>query len=190
MQYRRIWCVVFFFVFSVFASLSRAELDFEPKMYRSADGRVLHYRIHLPEPMDGESRYPLLLFFHGAGERGDDNASQLVNGVPELLAFSRKNHPPLLIVEPQCPADEQWVDTPWGAEAHTMPEKPSAAMARVMDLLNELPETYPVDPARIYVTGLSMGGFGTWDILQRDAWTQAYGNEDVLRWLLSQKKGE
>ena len=59
------------------------------------------------------------------------------------------------------------MNTPWGADAHTMPENPSASINLTIGLLQELRSTLSVDTTRIYVTGLSMGGFGTWDIVQR-----------------------
>ena len=106
-------------------------------------------------------------FFHGAGERGSDNKKQLIHSVKDILDYSKKKNIPLIIVAPQCPRDEQWVNTPWGADAHKMSEEPSAVLALSIGLLQELQSTLPVDTTRIYVTGLSMGGFGTWDIVQR-----------------------
>jgi len=150
-----------------FVTSSHAAEEFSAAVYRSADGASLGYRIHLPEDIDGDREYPLILFFHGAGQRGSDNAQQLRFGPGELLAWSRQHQQPAIIVAPQCPLGQQWVDTPWGADSHRMPEQPSASMKLAMGLLAELRATLPVDNSRIYVTGLSMGGFGTWDILQR-----------------------
>lgn len=140
---------------------------FEAKTYTSAEGHSLNYRIHIPENMDLETRYPFVLFFHGAGERGRYNKNQLVHGVKDILAYCIQSNTPVIIVAPQCPPEEQWVNTPWSADAHTMPENPSASMTLAIGLLKELRATLPVDETRIYVTGLSMGGFGVWDIIQR-----------------------
>ncbi len=145
----------------------KADASFDAKTYKSSKGESLSYRIHLPENMDAKKLYPLVLFFHGAGERGNDNKKQLIHGTKDILAYSEKSNEPVIIVAPQCPKGEQWVNTPWGADSHKMPQKPSASMRLVIGLLQEIRGTYPVDASRIYVTGLSMGGFGTWDIIQR-----------------------
>ncbi|PXA03055.1 phospholipase [Coraliomargarita sinensis] len=144
-----------------------AEEHFEAKVYASSGEASLNYRIHLPGKMDNSKSYPLVLFFHGAGERGSDNLKQLVHGAKDILGYLKENDEPAIIVAPQCPAGEKWVNTPWGADSHIMPDKPSASMRLVVELLREVRKTYPVDASRIYVTGLSMGGYATWDIIQR-----------------------
>jgi predicted peptidase len=141
--------------------------DFEKKTYAPDGGGALLYRLHVPDGVDETSPCPLILFFHGAGERGSDNKRQMKHGVWDLLLYARKQRKPVIIIAPQCPAGEQWVNTPWGDLSHTMPEKPSTSMQLVMGLLRQSIKTLPVDEKRIYVTGLSMGGFGVWDIIQR-----------------------
>ena len=163
----RLFCVVltsliFFFIVSLEAATS-----FDAKSFTSAKGKLLNYRIHLPENLDPKKEYPFVLFFHGAGERGGDNKKQLIHGVKDLLAYSKKKNIPSIIIAPQCLAGEQWVNTPWGDLSHRMPIEPSDTMQLTIELLNESIKTLPVDKKRIYVTGLSMGGFGTWDIVQR-----------------------
>ncbi len=148
------------------ASLS-ADSEFAAKIYQTPDGESLNYRLHLPENMDPTQSYPLVLFLHGAGERGSDNEKQLKHGAKKILAYSIQSQTPAIIVAPQCPTGQQWVNTPWANDAHTMPEAPSDSMRLTIELLEALKETLPVDSSRIAVTGLSMGGFGTWDIIQR-----------------------
>ena len=149
------------------ASVSLAAGDFEPRLFESADGQSLPYQIHVPARMEPGKRYPLVMFFHGAGQRGSDNQQQLQFGVGEVLAWSRRHDEPAIIVAPQVPIGQQWVDTPWGADSHSMPAQPSASMRQAIALMDEVRASLPVDEQRIYVTGLSMGGFGTWDIVQR-----------------------
>lgn len=140
---------------------------YSPAEFTSPAGGKLLYRIHrLAEVAEGK-KYPLILFFHGAGERGVDNAAQLRHGASDLVRFSTEKNRPVFIVAPQCPPGQQWVAVPWNGDAHTMPETPSEPMRLAMELLDQLLKTLPVDPALVSVTGLSMGGFGTWDILQR-----------------------
>ena len=144
-----------------------AEESLEPRVYQTPFGESLQYRIYLPEDLDPQQKYPLLLFFHGAGERGDDNRRQLAHGVKSIMSYVRKNDEPPILIAPQCPAEMQWVNTPWDADSHTMPEFPSYPMRLSIELLQQTIEEQPVDANRIYVTGLSMGGFGAWDIIQR-----------------------
>ncbi|MBT8037369.1 MAG: prolyl oligopeptidase family serine peptidase [Verrucomicrobiae bacterium] len=155
-------------VVSCFSTNSlRADADFKAKTYQSPKGQSLNYRIHLPPKSNTIKKHPLVLLFHGAGERGNDNDKQLTHGAQDVLAYTKKNHSNAIIVAPQCPSGEKWVNTPWGADAHTMPKEPSAAMLLTLALLQDLQASHSIDTSRIYVTGLSMGGFGTWDIIQR-----------------------
>lgn len=140
--------------------------EYIAQVYLDSQGRKLNYQIHIPEKIHGA--VPLVLFLHGAGERGEDNRKQLRYGAKNILAYSKQYNKPVIIVAPQCPAGKKWVDTDWHALAHAMPEQPSENMALVMNLLRQVIHEQPVDPSRIYVTGLSMGGFGTWDIIQRN----------------------
>ena len=120
-----------------------------------------------PQQVDRGRKYPLVLFFHGGGECGDDNTKQLIHGMADFANEANRCQYPGFVVAPQCPSGQQWVDTPWTLDAHSMPEKPAPAMRLSLDLIGSLRKEFPVDPARIYVTGLSMGGFGVWDAIQR-----------------------
>lgn len=125
---------------------------------------TLPYRLILPENYDESKEYPLLFFFHGAGERGNDNELQFFHCVQYLA----DNMPETIIVAPQCPVNHQWVDTPWANGAYSIEAVPeSNEMKAVMELLEELKENYSIDTDRMYVSGISMGGFGTWDAIMR-----------------------
>jgi predicted peptidase len=135
------------------------------------DFKGLKYRLFKPEAVDGkpfdaaQGKLPLVLFLHGAGERGDDNQAQTKHGVKAFLGRMSKN--PHVLVAPQCPKSQKWNDVDWHAATHATPERPSEPMGKVMELLDVLLKELPVDPKRVYVTGLSMGGYGTWDLLVR-----------------------
>lgn len=144
---------------------------FEPRTLEK-DGHVLPYRFYQPPHMEPRKNYPLVLLMHGAGERGTDNRHQLY-GFREK-AFWEKY--PCIIIAPQCPkpvpglGDQEnvWVQTGFGNPSHTMKEKPSWPLQFTMDLLDKVIAENPVDQHRIYVTGLSMGGFATWELIQRE----------------------
>ncbi len=104
----------------------------------------LPYRVYLPSDYpESDERRPLLLFLHGAGERGANLDDLERTGLPKLIA-EQKLDLPFVVVAPQCPADEWW-------DPH--------ALAR---LLEHVIGAYNVDPDRVYLTGLSMGGTGVW----------------------------
>jgi predicted peptidase len=138
--------------------------ELEAKSFDGPGGKLL-YRLYAPKAASKENRLPLLLFLHGAGERGDDNAVQLKHGVRQFLKQQEKQ--PFFIVAPQCAKNKKWAEVDWGAPTHLTPEKPSDACASLMPLLDVLLKELPIDAARLYVTGLSMGGYGTWDLISR-----------------------
>ena len=131
-------------------------------------GKRLLYREIQPDGVDVSRRYPLVLFLHGAGERGCDNRRQLVHGVKSLVSFSKTYSEPCFYLIPQCPEGRQWVTVPWGSKAHAIPESPSEELALALDLVREKVAQWPVDKGRIYITGISMGGYGTWDAIARE----------------------
>jgi predicted peptidase len=103
----------------------------------------LKYLLYLPSGYEsGDKTWPLLIFLHGAGESGDDLAKVKLHGPPKLIENQTRDFP-CLVVSPQSPGRG------WNAEI-------------LNGLLDELLARYRVDPKRVYLTGLSMGGFGTW----------------------------
>ncbi|MEC9092261.1 MAG: prolyl oligopeptidase family serine peptidase [Planctomycetota bacterium] len=129
--------------------------------------KTLLYRILKPRQAEATKRYPLVIFFHGAGERGQDNTAQLVHGMKDFASDANRKNYPAFVVAPQCPRGQQWVDVPWGAKSHRMPETPSESMRLAIALVDSLVQSHPIDPRKIYVTGLSMGGYGTFDAICR-----------------------
>ncbi len=109
-----------------------------------------------------------MLFLHGAGERGDDNEKQLIHGGRNFAHEAMRRSHPAFVVFPQCPADKKWVDVPWDAASHNVPDDPSETMQSVLALIAALQKEFPIDAGRIYCVGLSMGGYGTWDLLYRE----------------------
>jgi len=129
------------------------------------DNTMLPYRLLLPDNYDETKKYPLIIFFHGAGERGDDNELQFFHCVQYIYDYAPED---CIIVAPQCPINNQWVDTPWTAGAYSIDNVPvSNEMVACVGLIEKLKTQHAVDPDRIYAAGLSMGGFAVWDIMTR-----------------------
>jgi predicted peptidase len=127
----------------------------------------LPYRLLMPKNYDAKEKYPLVIFLHGAGERGDDNQKQLLHGMNDFGSDEIMGKYPCFVIAPQCPAGQRWVEVDWSAKAHTLPEKPSPALAATLNAVAALRQEFAIDTKRIYLTGLSMGGYGVWDALAR-----------------------
>ena len=138
-----------------------------PLVYMNAQGATIPYRFAAPKAVEAGKKYPLVILFHGAGERGTNNVAQLVHGATDLLNYMQEKKIEGYFIAGQCPNGKQWVDTPWSQMSHTMPEKPSESMALMIELIEKTMKELPVDRDRVLVTGISMGGYGTWDIVQR-----------------------
>ena len=138
----------------------------EKRVYKNADGETLPYRLWLPENYDPSKKYPLILFLHGAGERGDDNEAQLKND--EFLTLVLDPQHPAILIAPQCPRDSWWANIRRRADSsEPWPNEITRPMKLVIELFDQIRKELSVDPDRCYVTGLSMGGFGTFDLLLR-----------------------
>ena len=111
---------------------------------RNTRPMTFHYLLDLPEDIRPDERLPLIVFLHGAGERGDNPEAVRRHGPPKLMA---ENAPVRAIVlAPQCAADDVWY-----TQTHELKE-----------LIDEVTARFPVDPDRVSLTGISMGGFGAW----------------------------
>lgn len=141
----------------------------ERRVYRSPDGQTLPYRLAIPKNYNPSQKYPLVIFLHGAGERGTDNEAQLVHPqVLRLVSDEVAARQPCFLVAPQCPQGHRWVEVPWESpDPHATPARPSLPMRLTMELVDQLDKEFSIDPARRYVTGMSMGGYGTFDLVVR-----------------------
>jgi len=163
-------------LFTLFFGSSLLAQDFkayEKKQYVQGSG-VLPYRMLLPENYDSEKKYPLILFLHGSGERGNDNEKQLTHGAELFLRDSiRKNHP-AIVVFPQCAEKSSWARTEYmgtpGNRTFTFFKKaePTLDMLLLEGLIKELKENHNIKKNQMYVGGLSMGGFGTFELVNRN----------------------
>jgi len=118
----------------------------------TVQGTVYKFEVFVPEDWTAEKKWPVILFLHGSGERGDDGMLQTQVGIGRSIRFDRSRYP-AVIVMPQCRKDAWW---------------PEAEMEEVaMKALDQSQEEFHGDPQRIYVTGLSMGGYGAWHLAGR-----------------------
>jgi len=125
-------------------SKKQQELKFEKRIMKTVK---LNYLLYLPKGYDNsKKKFPLILFLHGAGERGDDLSKVKIHGIPKIV--EQKDDFPFIAVSPQCPADSWW----------------PAEIDALNALLDDIIKKYRVDKNRIYLTGLSMGGYGTWSL--------------------------
>jgi predicted peptidase len=133
-------------------------------------GTTLRYRLFIPETLTAGKAYPLLLVLHGSGERGWDNESQIRHHRIATVWAEEKNQKkhPCFVVAPQCPLRGQWVDASWAGGSYRISRTPvSKELACASNLVTRLMNKFPLDDNRIYVTGISMGGFGVWDLIMR-----------------------
>lgn len=138
-----------------------AKPAFEAKVYVGADGSRLPYRLYVPAGVSATASLPLLLMLHTITERGDGDRANLAFFQPEFKEPFYQAHPCVAVV-PQCPAGRYWWD--------------KAVSRDVQGLVRELATRLPVvDTRRLYVTGASLGGYGTYALLlvQPDWWAAA-----------------
>ncbi len=163
--------LIFFFLFTLTALPAAAYPDPAVKEVYANDeleGYSLPYNLILPANYDESGSYPVILLLHGAGERGNDNEKQMKNAVDNLYKTRPELMADVIMLVPQCPAEEQWVDWPWTDGNYSTDEIPeSKALSTAIKLLGEVLDNYACDRDRVYLMGLSMGGFGTWDALVR-----------------------
>lgn len=137
--------------------------------YESGD--TLPYRILQPKVEGAFAKYPLVLFLHGAGERGKDNTAQLSHG-GALFADGIGSYP-AIVVFPQCGPDDYWplVDVAMTDQVRTFafPQKEAMnpGLRMVSLLLDDLMRRSDVDTSRVYIAGLSMGAMGTYELVSR-----------------------
>ena len=133
------------------------------------------YRLLLPENYDASKKYPLILFLHGAGERGNDNEAQLTHGAKLFLQADIRKKYPAIIVFPQCPQSSFWSNVTFKIDSlgkrqfiFNADGEPSIAMKMANDLVHRIMKQYPVQKKQVYIGGLSMGGMGTFELVARN----------------------
>lgn len=134
----------------ILASVQQVQTGFLDRTV-TVSGRAYHYQVYVPADYASKPTWPAILFLHGAGERGDDGLLQTNVGLAPAIRQNPSRYP-AIVVFPQVPRDSQWVGTP-----------ADMAVAALQQTMRE----FHVDPSRVYLTGLSMGGHGTWYVAYR-----------------------
>ncbi len=131
-------------------------------------GDTLNYRLLFPDA-DTMRKYPLVIFLHGSGERGSDNEAQLKWGVMNFATDQNMIQHPAIVIAPQCPEKQSWSNFSRGKSSSDirLQPTPTKPMELLIGLIHQLVKSMPIDSNRIYITGLSMGGFGTYDAIER-----------------------
>ena len=154
-------------------SLSAQNMElWEAREYKSNNGTRLPYRMLSPATMVEGQSYPLVIFLHGSGERGSDNEAQLKHVAKSFDQESIRAQYPAFVIFPQLGRNDTWSNGEYDQETATIHLENQAGdyLAAVMDVIDEMEAEFPIDTDRIYLGGLSMGGFGTWDALSRWPW--------------------
>ena len=135
--------------------------------------KTMYFRLFRPDQFDNGTDYPLIVFLHWNSGQGDDNQKQIADTSHHYMPgiqpwIDNQTEHPAFVLAPQCPLNNVWVDSHWSYGSYdldTVPE--SDDLGYVVRVINDLIDTYNIDENRIFVTGLSMGGMGTWDIMLR-----------------------
>jgi predicted peptidase len=125
---------------------------------------TLRYRLLFPDS-DTFRKYPLVIFLHGSGERGNDNEAQLKWGVSNFATDENMVRHPAIVIAPQCPLGVSWSN--FSRSDMKLQSTATRPMELLIGLIHQLVKTMPIDSNRIYITGLSMGGYGTYDAIER-----------------------
>ncbi len=158
----------------------------EPKVFTAKDGSALNYRAYYSPAYSADDKTKsamLFLFLHGSGEKGDDNEAQikgqknLVNFLVSADAEKVLGHIPYVVIAPQCPLGEvtaespkgsQWVDTAYSKGSYSIDDVAvSKPLSLVIEMLDSMVENDNIDKSNIVVSGVSMGGYGAWDLALR-----------------------
>lgn len=128
----------------------------------------LPYRLYVPDALDPQRKYPLIVYLHGAGDNGNDNVRQLGPLVAQLIQQAKSTEP-AFILAPQSPLGKTWVPVPGAPylnyKQQALPESEALQATRALEA--QLPSRYPIDPDRVYLLGFSAGSAGSWDLLTR-----------------------
>ncbi|HET7035347.1 MAG TPA: alpha/beta hydrolase-fold protein, partial [Thermomicrobiaceae bacterium] len=160
-----------------------APSDYRTCLYRDTHGLTMTFYLYLPSHFDAAQRYPLVLLLHGGGERYDPNRSAQANrdvllsdpyaavwgpGIDTPYSPTVQQTWPSVVVVPQVVVGQSFVSVPSNTGSYRLPPQPTDALRLTKEIVDALQQQVPqIDAKRRYVTGLSMGGYGAWELLER-----------------------
>ncbi len=157
-----------------FGSFAQDLSLFEKRTFISASGDTLPYRILYPEGYDKSKKYPLVLFLHGGGERGNDNEKQLANGIKLFVEPANRKKYPCIVIAPQCMMDSFWPSVKYDRTIRPLQldfnygNTITKALQATTELTHSIIRNESVSKKEVYITGLSMGGMGTFEMVWRN----------------------
>jgi predicted peptidase len=164
------------FMATSIAKLHAQDMNMYEKKIFVSKGDTLQYRILYPKDYDKSKAYPVITFLHGSGERGNDNQAQLTHGGKLFLNDTLRDEFRAIVIFPQCPKDSVWryitskrdSSMPGGrAIDFSMTNKTSTPTRLMKMLLDSLIKSKVADRKRMYIGGLSLGGFGTFNMIEK-----------------------
>jgi len=164
--------------------LTQKSDNYLTRTYVSPSGFQMTYYLYVPANYNPAQAYPVVLLLHGGGERATKGKTAAQNREvlmrqayvqvwgPGYAANGKygpdvQQHWPSFIVVPQVVNPSQWVDIPAWHGSYTLAPQPTPQLEAAMEILNLVQQQYHIDPHRRYITGLSMGGYGVWDAIER-----------------------
>jgi predicted peptidase len=153
---KRLAEVVFAMTLAAAPVMAQDTIDgFQARQYRNAAGQIMPYRLFVPASYDQSTKYPLILWLHGAGGAGTDNRRQISDDqVPGTRLWTKqqnqRRHPAFVLV-PQSRVG--WAGQP--------------ELQSVLEILSALEMEFHIDESRVYILGQSNGGIGAWDLITR-----------------------
>ena len=149
-------------------NIENSNIIIEEKVYINSD-LELAYLIYLPNDYNINNKYRLVLFMHGAGDRGFDYdiLHKIDYGFITTYINNQKYYQDTILIVPQCPIPYLWVDDSWESGEYSFTSNPSPAIKAVKELVDSIINSYNIDTTKIYTTGVSMGGMAVWDLIAR-----------------------
>lgn len=141
------------------------ELEMKQEVLTNCNGELRYCQGVYNE--DEPGKFAILVFLHGFGERGEENLAQLRLAVPEIVKQMREGKRKVIVLAPECPGDQVWAPLHRGGAMGDLMEEPYQALGMIPVLIEKKIKEFDADKKRVYVTGLSMGGYGCWDLLAR-----------------------
>ena len=132
---------------------------------KDADGSMWYCQGVYNEDQPGKPA--IVVFLHGIGERGDENLASIRLAVPDIVKQIKDAKQKVILLAPECPSSQLWAPLHRGGTGAKLTEKPAQALGLVPVLIQKKIKEFNADPDRVYITGLSMGGYGTWDLISR-----------------------